>query len=75
MTYRVAADIEGTAFPAMGRKAFQPHLICSWTLDPASHRLACAWAASAAELGARLAPSWIMARQLNGGFTSARPRS
>jgi hypothetical protein len=43
MTYRVACDIEGTALVGMDRKAFYPHLVCNWTLDPASHRLSCAW--------------------------------
>jgi hypothetical protein len=46
MTYRVASDIAGTIL-AMRRKVFHPHLVCRWTLDPASHRLSCAWAAPA----------------------------
>jgi len=45
MTYRVAADPAGTA---LGRTELHPHLLCSWTLDPASHRLSCAWAPPAA---------------------------
>jgi len=40
MTDRVACA--GTGFA--GRKEFHPHLVCSWTLDPACHRLSCAWA-------------------------------
>jgi hypothetical protein len=45
MTYRVASDLEGSIFTGNRPKAFLPHLVCSWTLDPASHRLSCAWAA------------------------------
>jgi hypothetical protein len=41
MTYRVASDPAGTA---LGRTELHPHLVCSWTLDPASYRLSCAWA-------------------------------
>jgi hypothetical protein len=44
MSFRIASEIEGTVLAGMGRKAFRPHLLCSWTLDPASHRLSCAWA-------------------------------
>jgi hypothetical protein len=47
MTYRVGSEIEGTVFANVGRKVFHPHLVCSWTLDPASHRLSCVWAPSA----------------------------
>jgi hypothetical protein len=40
MTIRVVADRAGAA----DRKELQPHLVCSWTLDPAGDRLSCAWA-------------------------------
>jgi hypothetical protein len=40
MTDRVTNAGAGFA----GRKEFHPHLVCSWTLDSASHRLSCAWA-------------------------------
>jgi hypothetical protein len=46
MTDRVAHDRAGSGFA--GGKEFHPHLVCSWTLDPASHRLSCAWAPPAA---------------------------
>ena len=45
MTHRVASDLAGTV---LARREFHPHLVCSWTLDPASHRLSCAWAPPAA---------------------------
>ena len=45
MTYRVASDLARTVF---GQKELHPRLVCSWTLDPASHRLSCAWAPPAA---------------------------
>jgi hypothetical protein len=45
MTYRVASGPAGTA---LGPTEPHPHLVCSWTLDPASHRLSCAWAPPAA---------------------------
>jgi hypothetical protein len=41
MTHRVASDLAGTV---LDRREFHPHLVCSWTLDPDSHRLSCAWA-------------------------------
>jgi hypothetical protein len=61
MTFRVASDIKGTALAGMGRRVFRPHLVCSWTLDPASHRLSCAWAApverlDVAPLSSRIGP-------------------
>jgi hypothetical protein len=46
MTHRVASDLEGTVFADKAPRAFRPHLLCRWTLDPASHRLSCAWAAT-----------------------------
>jgi len=56
MTYRVASEIKGDVCAGTradlnrdsSRKVFHPHLVCSWTLDPASHRLSCAWAPPAA---------------------------
>ncbi|HEY6256916.1 MAG TPA: hypothetical protein VIY51_14100 [Xanthobacteraceae bacterium] len=45
MMYRAAADLAGTAYADNRPKVFLPHLVCSWTLDPASQRLSCAWAA------------------------------
>lgn len=27
-----------------GRTQAYPHLLCSWSFDPASHRLSCVWA-------------------------------
>jgi hypothetical protein len=64
MTIRVASDIEGTAFVGVGRKAFRPRLVCSWALDPASHRLSCTWTVSAegsAFLSSRIAASSLHA--------------
>jgi hypothetical protein len=45
MAYRVASDLKGIIFAGKRPKAFLPHLVCSWKLDPASHRLSCAWSA------------------------------
>jgi hypothetical protein len=45
MAIRVIADCAGVA----DRQEFHPHLVCSWTLDPASDRLSCAWAPPAAD--------------------------
>jgi hypothetical protein len=64
MTYRVASDINGTALAGMGARVLRPRLVCSWTLDPASHRLSCAWAApveelDVASLSSRIAPLGI----------------
>jgi hypothetical protein len=44
MTYLVAGEIEGRVLASVGERHFLPHLVCSWTLDPASRRLSCAWA-------------------------------
>jgi hypothetical protein len=44
MSFRVASDLQGTAFTRRRPKPSLPHLVCSWTLDPASQRLSCAWA-------------------------------
>jgi hypothetical protein len=41
MKYRVASD----RGPYTDRRPKVPHLVCSWSLDPTSHRLSCAWAA------------------------------
>jgi hypothetical protein len=55
----VASDIEGTPLVGMDRKAFHPHLVCSWTLDPTSRRLSCAWAEPAERLEAAFLSSRI----------------
>jgi hypothetical protein len=59
MRYRIAADRGAQA----DRKEVYPHLLCRWSLDPASHRLLCAWAPPANRLdlpslarGPRLVP-------------------
>ena len=59
MSYRLAAERGALA----ARKEVYPHLLCRWSLDPASHRLLCAWAppASGSDLpllarGPRLVP-------------------
>ena len=46
MNHRFASN-RGAAVagaPMMGREGDYPHLICSWSLDPTSRRLSCAWA-------------------------------
>jgi hypothetical protein len=57
----------------MGRKAFHPHLTCSWTLDPASHRLSCAWAEPAAEPNAW--PSALITTAMSRAELALQPRS
>jgi hypothetical protein len=64
MTYQVLSNLAGTA---LGPKEFLPHLVCSWTLDPASRRLSCTWAAPAE----RRAFSRIKARNLRPGLKLA----
>jgi hypothetical protein len=54
MNYRVVPNREGAAFTRHRQKKFLPHLVCSWTLDPVSHRLSCAWAAPAERRGIAL---------------------
>jgi hypothetical protein len=41
MNYRTASDLGADS----DRRPKVPHLVCRWTLDPASHRPSCAWAA------------------------------
>jgi hypothetical protein len=69
MTYRVASDLPRTAFADRRAKEFLPHLVCSWTLDPASHRLSCAWAAPTD--GWDITFSRINARSLPAGIALA----
>ncbi len=45
MSYRTPADRTGSAYAELRRTGLRPHLVCSWTLDPVSQRLSCAWAA------------------------------
>jgi hypothetical protein len=54
MTYRPSFEIAATALAGIGKKEFLPHLVCSWTLDPASRRLSCGWAPPANRGGAAL---------------------
>jgi hypothetical protein len=72
MTYRVASQIEGTVFANVGRKAFHPHLVCSWTLDPASHRLSCVWGPPAAGSDRASLSSRITLMNLASGFAAVK---
>jgi hypothetical protein len=45
MNYRVATNLAGTVRADTREREFLPHLVCSWTIDPTSRRLSCAWAA------------------------------
>jgi hypothetical protein len=42
MTPPIAVD-SGLLSEHGPRKAFHPHLVCSWNVDPASRRLSCVW--------------------------------
>jgi hypothetical protein len=75
MTYRVASEIEETVFANVGRKVFHPHLVCSWTLDPASHRLSCVWAPPAAGSDVAFLSSRIAAPTSISGFARAKAQS
>jgi hypothetical protein len=44
MTYRPSFETAATPLAGIGKREFLPHLVCSWTLDPASRRLSCGWA-------------------------------
>jgi hypothetical protein len=66
MTYRVVSNLAGTALADPQAKEFLPHLVCSWTLDPASRRLSCAWAPPV--------DGWIATRNLSRGIALARSR-
>jgi hypothetical protein len=76
MSYRVVSNRAGTVLAGTRAKEFLPHLVCSWTIDPASRRLSCAWAAPTERwdiplLSTRLAPSYLT--RLSGpGFVSAQ---
>jgi hypothetical protein len=87
MTYRVASDLAGTALARTRAKEFLPHLVCRWTLDPASHRLSCAWGAptdradiallSARRAASRFSPGLVTgdARELSFIHFRGAPRS
>jgi hypothetical protein len=74
MTYRVVCDLEGTVLADARAKEFLPHLVCSWTLDPASHRLSCAWAAPADSWNIDLPSARIATSTLSPGIAPARSR-
>jgi hypothetical protein len=42
MTPPIATD-GGLLYEHKQRRAFHPHLVCSWNIDPASRRLSCVW--------------------------------
>jgi hypothetical protein len=75
MNYRVAREIEGTVLAGVGRKHFLPHLVCSWALDPASHRLSCAWAPPAAGRDVPFLSPRITAAISSRGIARAQARS
>lgn len=72
MTYRVASDPAGTA---LGRTELHPHLVCSWTLDPASHRLSCAWAPPAAGWDVTFLSPRTAAAGLSARLAQAKPQA
>jgi hypothetical protein len=74
MTYRVISDLEGTALADARATQFLPHLVCSWTLDPASRRLSCAWAAPADGWNIALPCAGIATGNLSPGITLAKSR-
>jgi len=64
MNYRVASNLAATFLADPQAKPVLPHLICTWTIDPASRRLSCAWGTPTdqweiAAMSARLAPSHL----------------
>ena len=64
MNYQVGSRLAGTTLAGRPAKEFLPHLVCRWTIDPASRRLSCAWATPTeqwdiAVLSARLAASHL----------------
>jgi hypothetical protein len=75
MTYRVASQIAGTVLADLGRKVLHPHLVCSWTLDPASHRLSCAWAPPAAGSDVVFLSSRLAASASSDGFARVKAQS
>jgi hypothetical protein len=74
MTYRVASDRAGRVLAGTRAKEFLPHLVCSWTLDPASHRLSCAWAAPADRWDIDLLSARIATSRLSAGFCACDAR-
>jgi len=72
MNYRFAREIEGRILAGLGKKQFLPHLVCSWALDPASHRLSCACAPPAAGHDVPFLSPRFTATILSSGFAQAR---
>jgi hypothetical protein len=75
MTYRVASDVAGSILADARAKEFLPHLVCSWTLDPASHRLSCAWAAPMDRWDIALLSARIATSTLSPGAALAKSRA
>jgi hypothetical protein len=74
MTYRIAGEIEGSFLASVGEKHLLPHLVCRWTLDPASRRLSCAWMAPTDRWDAPFLSPRITATMSSSGFARV-PRS
>jgi hypothetical protein len=74
MTYRVVCDRAANALADAPAKEFLPHLVCSWTLDPGSRRLSCAWAAPADGRNIALLSARIATRNLGPGIALAWSR-
>jgi hypothetical protein len=71
MNSRVASNLAGTALALTPAKEILPHLVCSWTVDPASRRLSCAWATPGGHWDIAAMSAQLVASHLSPGIAPA----
>jgi hypothetical protein len=71
MNYRAASTLAGTALADTQAKDVLPHLVCRWSIDPASRRLSCAWATPTEHWDLALSSARIATSHLSPGLAPA----
>ena len=71
MNYRFASNLAGTALAGTPARDVLPHLVCSWTIDPASRRLSCVWSVPAAQWDVAAMSAQLLASHLSPGIAPA----
>jgi hypothetical protein len=75
MNYRFASNLAGTALASPSTRNVLPHLVCSWTIDPASRRLSCVWAVPTVHWDIDAMSAQLVASHLSPGIAPAAPVS
>jgi hypothetical protein len=71
MNYRFASNFAGTALASPPARDVLPHLVCSWTIDPASRRLSCVWATPTDHWNMAAMSAQLVATHLSPGIPPA----